>query len=73
MQSGLKPTNTLRNENLTWETKTSANIGLDLGFFNDKVNVVIDAYKDVTKDLILAVDIPTHSGYGTQYLTKVWS
>lgn len=45
----------------------SANIGLDLGFFNDKVNVVIDAYKDVTKDLILAVDIPTHSGYGTQY------
>lgn len=67
VQSGLKPTNTLRNENLTWETKTSANIGLDLGFFNDKVNVVIDAYKDVTKDLILAVDIPTHSGYGTQY------
>lgn len=66
-QSALKPTTTLRNEDLTWETKTSANLGVDLGFFDDKVSVIIDAYKDVTKDLILGVDIPTHSGYSTQY------
>lgn len=66
-QSALKPTSVLRNENLTWETKTSTNVGLDLGFFNDRLSVVVDLYKDVTKDLILAVDIPTHSGYSTQY------
>ncbi len=66
-QSALKPTTTLRNENLTWETKTSANLGLELGLFNDKLNLIVDAYKDVTKDLILAVDIPTHSGYESQY------
>lgn len=67
VQSGLRPTNILKNENLTWETKTSMNLGFDLNFFNDRLGVVLDFYKDVTKDLILSVDIPTHSGYSNQY------
>ena len=33
VQTGMKPGNTLRNENLTWETKLSSNIGLDATFF----------------------------------------
>lgn len=63
----LKPSDVLRNENLTWETKYSLNGGLDIGIFNDRVNLTVDLYKDITKNLILAVQIPSHSGYGKQY------
>jgi len=66
-QSALQPSNTLRNENLTWETKYSTNLGLDLGFFNERLNITMDYYHDVTKNLIMSVDLPSNSGYQKQY------
>ncbi|MFC4391041.1 SusC/RagA family TonB-linked outer membrane protein [Flavobacterium quisquiliarum] len=66
-QSSLKPSNTLKNENLTWETTVSTNLGLDLGFFNQRLTINIDAYKIDTNDLILAVALPSNSGYVSQY------
>ncbi len=66
-QSALQPSSVLKNENLTWETKVSSNIGLDLGLFNNRLSLTIDAYKDVTRDLILAVVLPANSGYSSQY------
>lgn len=66
-QSSLQTTNTLRNENLTWETKYSANVGLDLGLWNNRVNLTLDYYNDVTKDLIMQVQLPSNSGYTNQY------
>ena len=66
-QSSMKPSTVLRNENLTWETKTAFNVGLDLGFFNNKLNLNLDYYNDVTKNLIMSVDLPYTSGYNTQY------
>lgn len=67
VQSALKLQNTLRNENLTWETKLSTNVGLDASFFNSKLNVTVDFYNDITKDLILRMDLPSNSGYYYQY------
>ena len=67
VQSALKLQSTLRNENLTWETKLSTNIGLDASFFNSKLNLTLDFYNDITKDLILRMDMPSHSGYQFQY------
>lgn len=66
-QSGMKTSSTLKNENLTWETTLSTNIGLDLGFFNQRLSLNIDAYQIDTKDLILGVALPSNSGYNTQY------
>ena len=63
----MKPSSTLRNENLTWETKYSTNVGFDFGAFEDRLNLSVDFYNDVTKDLILAVQLPSHSGYTRQY------
>lgn len=63
----MKPDKTLKNENLTWETKHSFNTGLDLGLFKDRLSVTLDYYYDRTKDLILAVQIPQTSGYEQQY------
>ncbi len=67
VQTGMKPGNTLRNENLTWETKLSSNIGLDATFFGGRLNATLELYKDVTKDLILRMDLPSYSGYQYQY------
>lgn len=66
-QSGLQPSTRLRNENLTWESKFSTNIGLDMGFWDNRVNMTLDFYNDITKDLIMEVQLPSNSGYRTQY------
>ena len=66
-QSALQPTTVLRNDNLTWETKHSTNVGLDFSLFHKRLDVAIDWYNDVTKDLIMSVQLPSNSGYNTQY------
>lgn len=65
--SSIKPGNRLKNENLTWETKYSTNLGFDFGLLKDRLNVTVDLYNDVTKDLILEVDLPYSSGFRSQY------
>jgi TonB-dependent starch-binding outer membrane protein SusC len=56
----------LANENLKWESTQSKNVGLDLGFLNNRIQVTIDAYENRGNDLLLAVAIPPVSGYSTQ-------
>lgn len=50
------------NANLSWETKTSTNVGLNLGVW-DKFNINADYYSSVTKDLLLNVPVPDQSGF----------
>ena len=50
------------NKNLTWETKTSTDIGIDLTLF-EKINLTADYYHSVTKDLLLNVPVPEQSGF----------
>lgn len=66
-QSALRPITTLYNSDLTWEKKVSQNIGLDFGFFNERLSGAIDLYSDKNKDLIMRVPLPTYSGYNDQY------
>lgn len=66
-QSSLQPTTVLRNDKLTWETKHSTNVGLDFSLFKKRIDVSVDLYNDVTKDLIMSVQLPSNSGYRTQY------
>jgi TonB-linked SusC/RagA family outer membrane protein len=42
----------LENKNLTWEKLYEANIGLDLGFFNNRISLTTDVYSRRSKDLI---------------------
>lgn len=53
---------TTANNNLTWETKTSTDIGLDLAFF-EKLNLTADYYHSITKNLLLNVPVPEQSGF----------
>lgn len=55
----------LPNPDLKWETNISANAGLDLGFFDQRVQVVVDVYNNMTENLLLESKVPLLSGYAT--------
>ena len=60
--TGRIPT-TLGNENLTWETTTSYNFGVDFGFWGNRIYGSADFYINKTKDLLYAQSLPLSSVY----------
>lgn len=52
------------NPDLSWEKSNQTDIGLDFGLFN-RVNVTFDYFNNISKDLLLAVNVPTSTGYGS--------
>ena len=65
--SGYKPSGMLSNPDLKWETTISRNIGLDFGFFGNRLSGTIDAYWNTTKDLLMCIPIDETTGYSYQY------
>ena len=55
--------NMMRNPYLTWETTDQTNIGLDFGFFNNRLSGTIDLYLQKTHDLLMERQLPVVSGY----------
>ncbi|MDD2953567.1 MAG: TonB-dependent receptor [Parabacteroides sp.] len=47
---------------ITWETTTSTDIGLDLGFLNNRLNIEADYFRRLTTDIIVQLPIPTVLG-----------
>ena len=56
---------TLANPNLKWEKTAQLDIGLDLGLYNNRINLVADFYSKQTRDLLLDAPVPSSSGYTT--------
>jgi TonB-linked SusC/RagA family outer membrane protein len=56
---------TFGNEALKWETTSQIDIGADLGFFNNTINITADAYRKITKDLLINANLPLSTGYST--------
>ncbi|WP_373310188.1 SusC/RagA family TonB-linked outer membrane protein [Capnocytophaga stomatis] len=54
----------LENRDLTWEKMYELNLGIDAGFFNNRLNATIDIYQRNSFDLI---DLIRTSGVGGQY------
>jgi TonB-linked SusC/RagA family outer membrane protein len=50
---------------LKWETTAQTNIGVDLGFYNNRYRLVIDYYIKNTRDLLNTVQLPASLGYTT--------
>lgn len=61
-QSGLV-SKQLNNPDLKWETNITANFGLDMGFFEQRLQMSVDLYNVETKNLLLNANIPLLSGY----------
>lgn len=59
--------NTLGNPSLKWETTEQADLGLDVSLFKNKLNITLDFYKKVTKDLLLNADLPPSSGFSSAF------
>lgn len=52
----------LVNENLRWESKTTTNLGLDLGLLDNRVMLTAEYFVSKTKDLLIEVPIPMSAG-----------
>ncbi len=55
----------LPNKDLKWETTEQWNLGLDLGFFDERISFTADLYRKTTRDLLLDATLPYSSGYLT--------
>ena len=49
------------NPDLTWETTHSYNVGIDLGLFQNRIEVIADVYYKKTKNLLLQLPLPAFS------------
>ena len=59
--------------NIKWETTTTYNVGVDFGFFGDRLTGNVDAYLRNTDDLLNEVMTPMGSNFGNKVLTNVGS
>ncbi|RRB00914.1 SusC/RagA family TonB-linked outer membrane protein [Larkinella rosea] len=48
----------IANQNLTWETTTQSNFGLDANFLNNRFSVSIDYYRKSTDGILLTLPVP---------------
>ncbi len=53
------------NKGLTWESSTQLDAGLDLGLFDNRIQVSADYYNKVTDNLITNKSLPNTSGYSS--------
>lgn len=63
-QIGIRPTG-IPNPDLRWERSTQTNLGLDVSFLNNRLNLTADVYHKRTDDLLFVRQLPISSGYGS--------
>ncbi|NJO03943.1 MAG: SusC/RagA family TonB-linked outer membrane protein [Bacteroidia bacterium] len=63
--------NRLANEVLGWETTKMLNIGFDAGFWENRLTLSLDWFKNTTEDLILSVPAPFSHGYDVNPIDNV--
>lgn len=69
--AGEMPINGIRlstagNEDLTWEQTNQVDAGIDLSLFRRRLNITVDYYNKKTKDLLLSLQVPYTSGFGSR-------
>lgn len=52
----------LGNRDITWETTSMANIGLDAGFFNNRLTAEFEYFDKKTSDILLQIPVPGQVG-----------
>jgi iron complex outermembrane receptor protein len=58
---------------IRWETTMTWNLGVDYGFFDNRLSGSIDAYVRNTRNLLNSVQIPRGSNFGNKLMTNVGS
>lgn len=57
----------LANKDLKWEGSSTANLGLDLGLFDNRLNLTADFFIKNTKDLLLEQKLAYVTGFNSQW------
>ncbi len=65
--SGLYPGST-GNPDLKWETTTQYDVGFDLGLFENRINLVFDAYYKLTDDMLFNLPLPNSTTTGSAWV-----
>ncbi len=63
-QPAIYPSN-IPNPDLKWESTAQLNLGINLGFFNDRLTITTDYYDKQTNDLLLSRPLPPTSGFSS--------
>ena len=58
---GYRPAN-IPNLDVQWESQEQWNVGLDLGFLNDRISLVVDLYKKTSNDMLMPLQLPSYMG-----------
>lgn len=56
-----RPSN-IANPDVKWETQEQWNIGLDLGFFKDRLNFTFEWYNKESRDMLMLKQVPSYMG-----------
>lgn len=57
--------NSLANPLLTWEESKTLNFGADVGFLNNRINLMVDVYRRVTDNLLTSMSLPHSTGFAS--------
>lgn len=63
-EAGLLNT-TLANRDLLWEETTSADLGLDVGLFNNRISVLFDVYRKETSNRLIDEKLWSETGFSS--------
>lgn len=59
--------NAMGNTDLTWETTEQIDLGLDLKLWDGRLNLTVDLYSKITRNLLLNANLPYSSGFANVY------
>jgi TonB-linked SusC/RagA family outer membrane protein len=63
--------NTLKNEDIKWETVEDISMGVDFSLWNDKLSGSVDYYIKNTKDMLFQRPYPQYSGFPNS--ARIWT
>jgi len=55
---------------IRWETTRQFNLGVDMGFLQDRITFTVDFYKKMTRDLLQEIQIPSSTGFSNMLVNS---
>jgi len=56
-----RPAN-IPNTGIHWEKQRQTNLGLDLSFLQNRINLTVDVYKKISSDMLMSMTLPSYMG-----------
>ncbi|RYD87202.1 MAG: TonB-dependent receptor, partial [Sphingobacteriales bacterium] len=66
-QSGVVLSSSIANPNLQWERQRTLDIGIDIAFLNNRIQLTADYYNKVNDDLLYSLPVAESTGFSSIY------